>query len=141
MTITIKNFQKLIPINPKKVKSAILSLLREEGINSAEITASFTTGARIRELNRKFHQTDCYTDVLAFDLGGPAGKDIFGDIVVSADAAIDNAGIYKTSPAYELQLYVLHGLLHLLGYDDKTAGQSKIMGKKAEEILTKYAYS
>ncbi len=135
MEIAIKNYRGRIPVNPKKLKAAILKLLRKEGINSAEITVLFTTAERIRKLNRRYHRRDCATDVLAFDLGSRKGKNIFADIVVSADAAIRNAKIYQTSESYELYLYVLHGLLHLTGYDDRTAKQRRIMELKVSEIL------
>jgi probable rRNA maturation factor len=72
------------------------------------------------------------TDVLAFDLSAPgAVRVLLADIIISADTAARNAKIFHTTPLYELYLYVVHGVLHLLGYDDKTKAQRKLMHKKA----------
>jgi rRNA maturation RNase YbeY len=62
---------------------------------------------------------------------------IFADIVVSVDMAIHNASLFKTTPLYELCLYVIHGALHLLGYEDRTIKGRKLMQLKAETILAK----
>lgn len=78
---------------------------------------------------------DCPTDVIAFDLSGDK-KEILADVAISTDTAIRQARVFKTSPAYETYLYVVHGILHILGYDDKTAKESKIMEQKAVGILT-----
>lgn len=57
-----------------------------------------------------------------------------GDIIISTDAAIQNARKFKTTPAYELGLYVIHGVLHLLGYDDHGPVKTKRMRKREEEL-------
>lgn len=58
-----------------------------------------------------------------------------GEIVVSSDAAVRNAKIFKTEPLYELTLYVVHGVLHILGFEDRTKKQRESMQEKAENIL------
>jgi probable rRNA maturation factor len=88
----------------------------------------------MRNLNRSFLKHDQTTDVLAF--GRLKGAEaLCADIAVSADTALRNCRVYGTTPQEELYLYIIHGVLHLLGYDDKTAGQRALMQKKAEEIL------
>ncbi|KPK97483.1 MAG: hypothetical protein AMJ95_08760 [Omnitrophica WOR_2 bacterium SM23_72] len=77
-------------------------------------------------MNLRFLHKNQPTDVLAFDSG---------EIVVSTDAAIRNAKIFKTEPLYELYLYVVHGLLHILGFKDRTQKQRAHMQQKAEQIL------
>ncbi|RKY29529.1 MAG: rRNA maturation RNase YbeY [Candidatus Omnitrophota bacterium] len=76
------------------------------------------------------------TDVIAFDISNNKNK-IMADIVVSADQAKRNAAIFKTSCLKELCLYVIHGVLHILGYKDKTARQRKKMQQEAEVVLAK----
>ena len=78
--------------------------------------------------------SDCPTDVIAFDLSATKNE-ISADLAVSTDTAIRNARIFKTHAGYEVYLYVIHGILHLLGYDDKTAQQRKVMEHKAQRIL------
>jgi probable rRNA maturation factor len=128
--IIIKNLQKKIPVYPTRIKKAILKVLSKEGKRkSIEITVCFVSDAGIRELNKKYLHRDGPTDVLVFDLGASA------DIIVSAQTAIRNAEIFKTTLQGELNLYVTHGLLHLLGYDDCTPKQRKLMRKKELEYV------
>jgi probable rRNA maturation factor len=90
----------------------------------------------IRKLNKEFLGKDVPTDVIAFDLSGPRQAGIIrADIAVSTDTAIANAGIFKTGALEELYLYVIHGLLHILGCRDDTTRRRSAMQKRAESIL------
>ncbi|MFH0826308.1 MAG: rRNA maturation RNase YbeY [Candidatus Omnitrophota bacterium] len=127
MKVIIKNHQKKIPLHPKRIKQAILKALSSESIKRpGEITVCFVSDLTIRKMNLRFLGKDQPTDVLAFDSG---------EIAVSTDAAIRHAKIFGTSPLYELYLYVVHGLLHILGYQDRTRKQREHMQEKAENIL------
>lgn len=139
--IIIKNFQKKIPVNPKRIKKAILNVFSSEGVNkSGEISVCFVDDSKIRRLNKKYAGKNNPTDVLAFDIAGSGiSKRLFADIVVSAQTAMRNSKIFKTTPDYELSLYVVHGALHLLGFNDHTAHQSKIMRGK-ERKYTEWLY-
>jgi rRNA maturation RNase YbeY len=90
-------------------------------------------------LNVKYLRKNSATDVIAVDFTGKFKglSYLLAEIFVSTDTAIANARIFKTSPLYEIYLYLIHGALHLLGYDDKTARQKQIMRKKEKEILRK----
>jgi probable rRNA maturation factor len=99
-----------------------------------EIIISFVNDRFIKKLNSKYLSENRPTDVLAF-----AGA--CADIIISADTAARNAKIYKTHPQYELCLYAVHGILHLLGYEDRTRRQRDRMQKKAESILAKWAFT
>jgi probable rRNA maturation factor len=105
---------------------------------SGEITVCFVNDEKIRKLNLRYLGKSSSTDVLAFDMSTPQeANSIFADIVVSVDMAIHNASLFKTTPLYELCLYVIHGALHLLGYEDRTIKGRKLMQLKAETILAK----
>jgi rRNA maturation RNase YbeY len=135
LKITIRNLQKKIPVNPAKIKGLVSFIFsRERASKTGEITVCFMGDREIRELNLLYLGRYEPTDVIAFDLSG-GKKEISADIAVSADTAIRNAKIYRTSKLYELNLYVTHGILHFLGYDDKTAKQRKAMEIKAAQIL------
>jgi probable rRNA maturation factor len=137
--IIIKNFQNKIPISPKRIKITILEALDSESVKeSGDNTVCLVNDKKIKELNRKYLQRNNPTDVLAFNLTGrrSSGK-IFADIVVSTDTAIRNAKIFKTNPLYEVYLYIIHGLLHILGYGDKNTKQRKMMQEKADNIIKK----
>jgi len=121
LKITIRNLQKKLPIYPARIKKPILKALKNEGVNRGEITVSLVSDKLIAGLNAKYLKENSPTDVLSFDLTASPGlkaRGLFGDIIVSVDTALRNSRIYKTSPYHELELYALHGCLHLLGYDD-----------------------
>jgi len=101
---------------------------------SGQISVCFMSDKSIRELNYRYLGKGAPTDVLAFEAGEKGGV-FLADLAVSSDTALRNAKIYQTSPLYELYLYVAHGVLHLLGYNDSTARQTKIMQRKAAAII------
>lgn len=110
-----------------------------EGIKkSGEITVSFVSDAQIRALNKKYAHKGHATDVLAFDESLEKGN-ITADIVISVQAAARNSRVFKTTPLYELYLYVIHGLLHLLGYDDINPAGKQIMDKRQLYLYDKYS--
>ena len=78
---------------------------------------------------------DSPTDVIAFDLSDKGGE-LSADLAISTDTAIRNARIFKTCAAYEVYLYVIHGILHLLGFRDSTVRQRKSMERKTTQILS-----
>jgi len=81
----------------------------------------------MKRLNRRYRKSDRGTDVLAFETG---------DIIISIDAAHRQAKGFGSTPSRELKLYLIHGILHLLGYDDeKGLAQRKRMTKRQEELL------
>ncbi|HTZ11159.1 MAG TPA: rRNA maturation RNase YbeY [Candidatus Margulisiibacteriota bacterium] len=132
-----RNLQKKIPIHPKRIKEAILKVFSQEALNKpGEITVSFVTDRAIRKLNSRYLKQDRPTDVLAFDISGRGAKEFYADIVVSAETAIRNSRIFKTTPEYEIFLYAVHGALHLCGYEDDTDAKGKVMQQKAVKILS-----
>jgi len=135
--ITIRNLQKKLPLNPKRIKSAILKAISSQSRKeSGELTICFVDDKKIKQLNQKYLHRHMPTDVLAFDLSGARdSKNIFADIIISTDTAVRNARTFKTNPLYEIYLYIVHGVLHILGYNDKNANQRKIMDKEAARIL------
>lgn len=133
-TITIKNLQKKLYPNAKRIKQAVLKALSQLDFKkSIELSICFVTDAKIRRLNLRYRGSDEPTDVLTFDNSIDRGR-LLADIVVSTDTAIRNSKIFKTSSHYEIYLYVVHGLLHLAGYQDKNLRQAGIMDKLAGKI-------
>ena len=135
--ITIKNLQKKVFIQPQKIKKIINNVLKKERAKDrGEINICFINDALIRKLNKKYLKQDSFTDVLAFNIGNPEEKGgLYADILISADTALRNAKIFKTTPSYELKLYSIHGLLHLLGYDDHSLKDQKIIREKELEYV------
>lgn len=134
--IVVKNLQKKIPIKPKRVIKIVNKVLSLEGRKkSGEITLYFVNDRKIKQLNAKYLGRNSSTDVIAFNIPGPhPAFDILADIVISTDRAIKNAKTYHSRPLFELYLYVIHGVLHILGYDDRKKKDRLIMRKKERQI-------
>ena len=134
--ITIKDLQKRISVKPSQIARAARRILRHEGVRHAELSVVFVTDRKIRSLNKKYLKKDHTTDVLAFDLREkPAPKTIAGEIIISAETAVRNARAFKTSIKKELILYVAHGILHLVGFDDHSRKDEQRMRRKEEKLL------
>ena len=138
MEITVENLQKAIPLKPKPLSRLAEKILLREKVKDANLSLVFVSASKIKSLNKKFLKRSHATDVLAFNLGERSftAKGILsGEIIISTDAARQNARTYKTSLEKELALYVIHGILHLLGYDDHGKAKTRLMRKKEAELL------
>lgn len=111
----------------------------------AALTLYITSDAEIRKLNRQFHATNAATDVLAFPMQSddtplravPNYQPYLGDVVISYERARVQARKAGWHIADELDLLAVHGILHLLGYDDQTPRKRAQMWKQQAEILDK----
>lgn len=140
MDILIENQQKIIPLNTAILRKIVQKILRHEKISRASLSFVFVTDQKIRSLHKKYLNKDSATDVLTFDFQEetPKGKRLKmleGDIVISAVTAGKNAKSFKTTPHYEIVLYVAHGILHLLGYDDHSPNDIKKIRAKEQELM------
>lgn len=137
MEISVRNFQKRIPIEQSLVRRVVRRVLSlEKAVSKGEITVCFVNSRAIREVNLNYLCRNLSTDVIAFDLSEQKPPRLIGDILISSDAAFSNARVFKTTPRYELFLYLVHGLLHLLGYNDQTRAGRLLMQKKQEGLLS-----
>ena len=129
-------------VNRARLTRVARRTLRAERVDAA-LTIYVTTDAEIRALNRKFHATNAATDVLAFPAEELERSSIerpyIGDVVISYDRARVQAPAAHWRIADELELYAVHGILHLLGYDDLAPRQRARMWKRQEEILGRVA--
>jgi len=99
----------------------------------------FVSNQKIRALNRKYFGSDQATDVISFPSGDdfPEESEFMGDIVISSDKAVQNAKAYGVTFDKEISLYVIHGILHLLGFEDKTKKGRATMRSMEDECLKK----
>jgi len=111
-------------------------------IPNAEVGIMVTDDARVRALNRDYRNRDTTTDVLSFPSGVTAHREMprhLGDIVISAPRARAQAAEIGHDPASELRFLVLHGVLHLLGFDHETDnGEMLDMQRRAKRALSRY---
>jgi probable rRNA maturation factor len=145
------------------LEGAIRRVLQEEQINRAKISVAIVSDPEIHRVNREFLGHDYPTDVISFllnepttaiakidsDVNIPGEADALhfpgeavepcdflnGELIVSFETALREANAHGWSPQAELLLYVVHGLLHLCGYDDLTDETRPIMRSKERELL------
>lgn len=116
------------------------AVLAHEGAPAAQAVVVITGDETLHDLNRRYRGVDDPTDVLAFpdDQQGPFGGQprYLGDVLISYPRAEEQAAAAGHSTLAELQLLVVHGLLHLLGYDDEEESERSRMWAVQEEILS-----
>ena len=136
--ITVQNIHPTCRIKKKEIVDLIQIALKSEGINFP-VDLIFVDADFMKRLNRKFTRRRKTTDVLSFGMkeGEDEGLDYpsLGDIYVSLDQAKRQSQEYNVSLKEEIRRLVIHGLLHLLGYDHKNKRQTKIMKEKEEAYL------
>lgn len=102
-------------LQPSGIKRFARDVLKQEAVAEAAVTIVFTDDAGIRDLNARFRDMDRVTDVLAFPLRDEDGY--LGDVIISLERARAQAPRFQNDPEAELARLIVHGLLHLLGYD------------------------
>jgi probable rRNA maturation factor len=133
--IDIANHQRLLKLDRLRLRKAARHVLQKHSIESAQISIAIVDDPAIHELNRRYLDHDYATDVLSFVLDREAGH-LDGEVIASSETAIRVARQRKARPADELLLYVVHGLLHLVGFDDHSAADVRRMRSEEREILS-----
>jgi probable rRNA maturation factor len=132
--IDVTNRQESLPVDPAALRQAVAAVLEGERVAQAEISLAIVSDREIHELNRRFLDHDEPTDVLSFPLEHAPGR-FEGEIVVSAETALDRCQEFGWSATQELTLYVIHGVLHLVGYADKRAEDQRTMRDREQFYL------
>ena len=116
----------------------VKSVLNKLDHNNWDVSVLLCNNRYIKSLNAEYRNKDEPTDILSFPLGekGPDGRYLAGDLVISLDALEENADFFNVSLDEELRRLLVHGLLHLSGYDHITNGVGEPMLEKQEEILS-----
>lgn len=109
-----------------------------EGINSAKIALVFTDDEYLSELKKQFFQVDQLTDVIAFRLNEYSEPEPEGEIYISLERARENAGKFNVSFIQEVARLIIHGGLHLIGYDDESPIEKEKMNNKEDEYLKRW---
>ncbi len=139
MRIDILNLQNKVRVDKKGIKGCAERMLEAMGERKAELSLLFVDDSCIRELNWHYRKVKSRTDVLAFSMreGEGLARDslILGDVVISTETARREARKRKILTQKEMYLYLVHGILHLLGYDDRNRIDRKRMKTKELELL------
>lgn len=143
--ISVEMRAKELPIASAKFRRDVAKAVAEAGFRGA-LSVAVVSDATMQRVNAEFHDCDEPTDVLAFALGrGTAGSRATGafdaEVIVSLDTARREAAGRGQDFAAELMLYVVHGVLHLLGFDDHSLADARRMHARALAILAGLGYT
>ncbi len=129
--------QEALAIDGRRLKDAVRAVLSLGAVKRAKVSLAIVDNAAIHVLNRRYLDHDEPTDVLSFVLES-SPRMLEGQIVASAETAQAQAAQYGWDPLDELLLYVVHGALHLVGFDDQEPRQRDQMRAAEREILAKF---
>ena len=141
MEILITNECPKINVDIGEIELQIGKILTTLDCNDHEISILFIGDQGIRDLNRQFRDIDRPTDVLSFpqisdDEPEPPGAPVLGDVAISLETARQQSEDHGLSLKEELTLLLIHGILHLLGYDHEISAQEEErMRKKTRELF------
>ena len=153
--IDIANSQDCLDVDEEFLTQVAERVLAAEQVAAAEISIALVDNATIHELNRQYLNHDYPTDVLSFllecdpeETGPPAagfpetlrgrGKRLEGEVIISTETALQDAENFGWSPREEVVLYLIHGLLHLVGYDDLSSTEQAVMRARERAMLAEF---
>lgn len=138
LSVPVANNQPRHAVESELLSRAALLVAHDHGFQEGEISIAVVDDAAMHQLNRRYLDHDYPTDVLSFVLE-QEGERLEGEIIVSADYAAREAPRYGWTLREELALYVVHGALHLVGYDDTTPEAKAVMQQQETLFLRKLA--
>lgn len=119
----------------------LIQLLKNEfNLRINFLSISFINSLTLKEINKKHLSHNYATDVITFNYSKDITQ-IDGEILISYEDAVKNAKKYGVSYGKEIYRLIVHGMLHLLNYDDKQASRKKIMKKEENKLINKYYFS
>jgi probable rRNA maturation factor len=123
-----------------KVRQWINETIQAEGFKLQELTFIFCSDTYLLQINQQYLDHDTFTDIVTFDNSEQEGY-ITGDIFISIDRIRENALKFNAAEPDELHRVIIHGVLHLLGYKDKTASSKEKMTQKEDYYLAKRTFN
>lgn len=125
-------------VRPAALRGWAAPMLAALELGDAELSIVLCDDPFIHELNRRFADEDHATDVLAFALAegpGPHASGLLGDVVISIETASRQAAQRRAPVEDEVLLLLAHGLLHLVGYDHRTAAEKRLMTARTDVLI------
>ena len=121
--------------HPNQTKAWVESIIDKEGKTLGDINFIFCNDEYLLEINLEYLGHDTYTDIVTFDQS-ESETEIAGDIYISIDRVKENTQTFEKQFEEELHRVIIHGVLHLIGYGDKTTIEAAEMRKKEEACLS-----
>ena len=132
--ITFNSETSFTPKNQNKLAEWISNVILSEGFEVGEINYIFCDDIYLHKINQEFLKHDTYTDIISFDY--TLGKEVGGDIFVSIERVLENAEKFNEVFENELHRVMIHGVLHFMGYKDKTKKDKILMRTKENEKIS-----
>lgn len=134
-------YEDIPPLKPqnqpvqKYLNELVINELKELG----EVSIILSSDKYLLEINKEYLNHNYFTDIITFNY--VEGNTVSGDLFISVDRIKENAAEYNTTFAKELYRVIFHGVLHLIGYNDKTAKEKQLMREKEDFYLDKVDFS
>ena len=141
MSISIQNRQKLLSVDLGRVRRSLKRLLKELGFKDSEVSLLLVDDDQIREINKDYLQRDRPTNVISFAMTegafGDVHPEILGDIILSVETAARDAMACDIDFMDEVEFLLIHGLLHLVGYNHENveSREAEKMKKMERELF------
>ena len=127
-------------VNKRAVHSLISALRMEFELKISFLSISLINSSELRIINKKFLKHDFNTDIITFNYS-KQHKEIDGEILISFEDARLNAKKYKTNYDKEINRLIIHGILHLLNYDDNNKKNKTIMRQMENKLINRYNFT
>ena len=141
MKLQIRNSQNKINIDKRRIRSTVLKIMKMLDCADKELSISLVDDDYIQELNKHYLGRDKTTNVISFSIRegeyGNINPQLLGDVIISVDTAMKDADKGKLSIDQEIDFLMIHGILHLLGYnhENTTKEETKKMRQKEKELF------
>jgi len=122
----------------RAIRQVVAFVGRSEDMRIAEVDIAIIRAAEMAAHNRRFLGRSGPTDVISFDLSGQGQAGLCAQLIICSDLAVQQGPPHRQTPGAELLLYVIHGLLHLMGYDDQTVRSAAAMHARQNELLCEF---
>lgn len=140
--VTILNRQRSRRVDLPGLRRVTEMVLEGDfGLTEGELGVQLIGSRRMAAMNWRWLRHEGSTDILTFDHREGGAGPLHGELFISVDDAVAQAGEYGTRPGTELFRYVVHGILHLLGYDDTTVGARKLMKREENRVVRRWEAS
>jgi probable rRNA maturation factor len=133
--LAITNRQRDRKVDTRRVREVAAAVLAEAG-QGAELGINFVSAKRSAEVNWQFLQHEGPTDIITFDYGSTPER-LFGEMFICVPEAVRQAAEFGTTWEAELLRYVIHGILHLRGYDDLEPAKRRVMKREENRLVRK----
>lgn len=133
--ISIATPQEIVAVDRARMRETARAVLSGENVPEYEISLAFVDNPTMHRLNKQYLDHDEPTDVLSFPLSDPSAKKLAGELILGVEVAREQAVQRGHDVQAELALYVIHGLLHLCGHDDKSPAAAHQMRDRERHYL------